>query len=149
MAAYHFRASKNGRVQVNTVNLAQTEWTATWRGEDVDTTNFEGIGAGSGYEQGTIGTQVIDFNSNGLWNAGTNPFGNPPGIYPTDSLPNVAFFQSQSDPCTVAFPLARILSSVVASGNVKTGAIRFNFTGKSNGPFSLGTTGFTITTSSF
>ena len=139
------RASKGGRVQVNTPPqiLSQSEWRATWRGDDVDTSNFES----AGFEQGTIGFQVIEFSSNGFWNDGLNPFGSPPAIYPSDNLPNVNLYIHVADPQAITIPLARILSSEVNTGNLKTGAVQFNFHGKSNGSFAippvLSTTNFT------
>jgi hypothetical protein len=130
----HARAGKGSRVQANGVNMMQTDWRAIWRGDDLDTSNFEA----QGFEQGMIGFQVIEFNSNGWWNAAVNPLDAPPGIFPQDLFPNQFFFTSTGDGSFWFLPFSRILSCENGGVNAK-GLVPFAWSGKSNGSFSVPT----------
>lgn len=134
----HPRASKGGRVQGNGTNLMSSQWRGSWRGEDVDVSSFEALG----FEVGTIGFQVFEHSVQGFWDALHNAIDSPPGIFPTDLFPNLYLYLNTADPTFHLLPLSRIFSCENDTGNVKNSAISFNFSGRSNG-------GFTVATGSF
>jgi hypothetical protein len=122
------RAGKNSRVVVGATNLNFANWRCTWRGDDLDTTNFES----AGFEQGTIGVVVAEWTMGGDWDAGRNNYDNPPGLYPRDDLGQVKFFENVTD-ATVFHNIAtnRVLSA--ENGAEVKGKVTFTANGKSQG----------------
>ena len=75
-----FKTGVSGAVIVAGVALRESKWGVTHRGDDHDTTNFEG----NGKESGLVGVQGLDWNFGANWDFAANPYTNPPGVYPRD-----------------------------------------------------------------
>ena len=124
------RPGKGSRVQANGVNMPQTDWRASFRGDDLDSSNFEA----QGFEQGLIGFQVLESSTNGWWNAVQNPLDGPPGIFPQDLFPNTLYYTNVADAVFWFQPFMRILSCENGGVNAR-GLVPFGWSGKSNGTF--------------
>jgi hypothetical protein len=133
------RAAKTSRVLIGAQALTFASWEVTLNGEDYDTTNFESYNAiaGQTYGEGILGPVECDLKFGGDWDAGPNPLGSPPGLYPRDDLQNVYFYTSRIDMVFWTFPYVRIRSSV--NGGEVRGKVTFNTSGKSQGPFTFPT----------
>jgi hypothetical protein len=121
------RAAKNSRVQVGATNLRHASWRLTWRGDDLDTTNFES----AGNEQGTIGVIVGDWQTSGDWDASLPAYADPPGLYPRDDLGQMKFFENTSDGVAHTVAASRVLSA--ENGAEIRGKVSFSASGKSQG----------------
>lgn len=121
------RAGKNSRIRVGTTNLNYANWDTDWQGANLDTTNFES----GGCEEGIIGIEVIVFNFDGAWDAGANPYGSPPGIYPRSDGPSVQFFFNIADNLGWTLPAVRFLSTKNAAP--VRDLVTFAASGRSNG----------------
>ncbi len=110
-------------------------WKATYKGDDLDTTNFESVGL----EQGTIGVIVIEWSLGGDWDANINAFDSPPGLYPRDDLGSVKFFSNVADNVGYSIPANRVLSA--EHGAEVKGKVTFSSSGKSQGSGTLVPTG--------
>jgi hypothetical protein len=121
------RAGKNSRWQVGNTNLRANTWRNTYRGDDLDTTNFESGGA----EQGTIGVTVIEWTGGMDWDASINAFDNPPGLYPRDDLGSVKCYENIGDNVLWSIPANRVLSA--ENGAEVRGKVSFSANGKSQG----------------
>jgi hypothetical protein len=127
------RAGKNSRVQVNAVNLNQASWNVDYQGGDGDTTNFES----GGYEEGIACVLSASWSVDGNWDAGDNPFDDPPGLYVRDDLQDLYFYENVSDAVLWDFPYARVRSA--KNGANVTGVVTFGSSGKNQGEFDLPT----------
>ena len=123
------RAGKGSRWQVNAINLRMGKWDCDWKGDDLDTTNFES----GGFEQGIIGINVAPWNGSGLWDASIPPYLDPPGIFPRSALLNVFFYTSVTDNVGWFLPIARVFSA--KTGAEVRGLVTFESSGKSNSTF--------------
>lgn len=119
-----FRSGKNARVSVSGANLLQNEWDVTDRGDWQDTTNFED----SGEEQGLVGIEGLDYNVKGDWNAETNVYDDPPGIFPQDAFPDLQLYENISDNVFWDIPFSAIVSA--QNGATVRGKVTFGWTGK-------------------
>jgi hypothetical protein len=126
-AVGHQRAGKNARAQVGGTNLRANTWRNTYRGDDLETTNFESQGA----EQGTIGTTVNEWSIGADWDAQQNSLDNPPGLYPRDDLLNVKLFENVGDNVLWFIPVNRVISA--ENGAEVKRLVTFNANGKSQG----------------
>lgn len=131
------RATKTSRVLVGTQALTFASWSATVRGEDIDTINFESynIVQGHTYDEGILGMLGCDIAFGGDWDAGTNPLGSPPGLYPRDDLANLYFYTSRLDVIFWTFAYARLRGAVNSAADPSRGKVVFNCTGKNQGVF--------------
>ena len=129
----HFRAGKNSRTQVNSQNLTSTDWTASYKGVDLDVTNFES----QGFSEGIIGVFSLEWSLSGHWNAAQNPNANPPGLFPTDSGTNLNLYVSQSDATFYAMPTFRCFDGAAKTNSMQD--VTFTASGKSQGPFTVPT----------
>lgn len=120
------RAGKNSRIIVGSTNLYMAKWKATWKGDDLDTTNFEALG-----EQGTIGVIVCEFSFGGDWPAAQNMFDSPPGIYPRDDGATLKFYENVTDAVYHSLATFRIISA--DNGAEVKGKVSFDANGKSQG----------------
>ncbi len=127
------RSGKGGRVTINAVALYLKEWNVDYKGDDLDTTNFES----QGFDQGTIGIIGCDWDSKGDWQAGANFYDNPPGIYPRDDLKTVLLYENVADNVFWNFPWNRVLSA--KNGNPVRGLVSFEWSSKTNGMFAAPT----------
>lgn len=121
------RAAKNSRVSIGGTNLAQAKWNCDGRGDDIDTVNFES----EGYGEGILGVIELAWSFGGLWDAGTDYFVDPPGVYPRDDLANLKLWTNVTDGDYVYMPYARVRSSTV-SAEVRQG-VSFDSAGSSQG----------------
>ncbi len=127
------RAMKNSRVSSQSTSLAFAQWDVTLTGDDLDTANFES----EGLNEGILGFEGADWNCGGDWDAGTNPYDDPPGFYPRDDLNDLLFYENVTDAVLWDFPYARVRSSN-NGGDIK-GKVTFKASGKSQGPFNVPT----------
>jgi hypothetical protein len=126
-AAGKQRAGKNSRVTIAATNLKLASWKATWRGDDIDTTNFESSGA----DQGTIGIIGTDWTVSGLWDAGVNFYDSPPGLYPRDDLGALKFYTNVTDNVYHSLATNRVISA--ENGAEVKQAVNFSASGKAQG----------------
>lgn len=75
-----FRSGKNSRITVTGDTLYKAEWGLNYRGDPLDTRNFES----SGWDEELIGFRGVEWSLRGLWNAAINDYDDPPGLYPRD-----------------------------------------------------------------
>jgi hypothetical protein len=129
------RAGKNTRFQVAATNLRAATWRIAWRGDDLDTTNFES----GGEEQGTIGTTVREWTVGGDWDAAVNAYDNPPGLYPRDDLGAIKAWEHYAEGPFHYIPANRVLSA--ENGAEVKGKVTFTASGKSQGGGSAAPTG--------
>lgn len=126
-----FRAGKNSRAQVSSNDLTRNSYSVTYRGGDIDTTNFES----EGYEEGIIGPIGADWNLDGHWNAGVNPFDDPPGLYPRNDGDEMYIWSNRTDDKYFNFPVFRCLSSTMRS--TASGGVEISASGKNQGAFTI------------
>lgn len=124
------RSAKNSRIRVAATTLNYARWDANWRGDDLDTTNFES----AGLEEGLIGIEVVEFSGGGHWDAGRNPFDQPPGIFPRSDGGPVELIENVTDNIGWLLNVVRFLST--RNSAELRGVVSFEFSGKSNGAFS-------------
>lgn len=129
------RAGKTSRVTVGALNLTFASWEASLTGDDLSTVNFESynVAAANTYDEGILGVIGADLRFGGDWDAGTNPLGNPPGLYPRDDLATVAFFTSRLDVISWAFPYVRVRNAT--NGAAVKDKVTFAVSGKNQGIF--------------
>lgn len=96
---------------------------------DLDTVNFES----SGYGEGISSILDASLSFGGDWDAGANPYDNPPGIYPRDDLPNLRFYTNVSDGQNWLFTYARLRSA--RNGSEVRGKVTFEASGMNQGSF--------------
>lgn len=125
------RAGFLGRVKATGVNLKLNKWSVTPRSEDIDTTNFES----GGYEEGIGGVVGADVTFEGLWDAGQNPYDNPPLLVPGTIITNVYLYINKNETQFFLFPSLRIIQAPV---NVDVpGKSTYSITAKSDGSFTF------------
>lgn len=127
------RSMKDSQVNVGSTSLAFAQWDVTYTGDDLDTGNFES----GGLNEGILGFEGCDWNCGGDWDAGTNPYDDPPGFYPRDDLTDLGFVENTTDDVGWLFDYARVRSSN-NGGDVK-GKVTFKASGKSQGTFTVPT----------
>lgn len=127
------RSAKGARITVGGTALNWSEWDATVKGDDLDTTCFED----GGHETGVIGIDVVEYSVKGDWDAGRNAFDSPPGLYPRDDLSTVRLYENVSDNIFWAFATSRVLSA--RNGAQVRGLVSFEASCKSNGSYTLPT----------
>lgn len=127
------RSGKNSRVTVGGTPLVNNRWNVNYKGDDLDTVNFESEGLG----EGILGIEECDLSFGGDWDAGANFFDDPPGIYPRDDLADLQFTENTTDNVFWDFPYARLRSAT--NGAEVRGKVSFEASGMSQGPFVLPT----------
>lgn len=129
------RSAKTSRVLVGAQALTFASWKAAMTGEDLSTVNFESYNtvAAETFDEGIYGPLKCDINFGGDWDAGTDPYGTPPGLYIRDDLANLYFYTSRIDVVFWTFTYAR-LRSTENSGDVGAKVI-FNCAGMNQGRF--------------
>lgn len=135
------RASKTARILIAAQALTFASWRVEMRGEDASTVNFESfnVAAGQTYDEGILGAISADLNFGGDWDAGTNPLGTPPGLYPRDDLASLSFYTSRLDAILWSFAYARLRGASNSAENPSNGKVAFACTGKNQGPFTFPT----------
>jgi hypothetical protein len=113
--------------------------------KDLVTVNFESFnvtgafGIGQTFDEGISGVLAANFRAGGDWDAGTNPYGVPPGLYPRDDGPQHQFYTSRLDNVFWNFNnYTRLRTSKV--GAAVQDKVSFDYTGMNQGPFSAPTT---------
>lgn len=127
------RVGGNGaRCQVGSplTTLFVKEANVDLHGDDLDTTNFES----AGYDCGTTGIEGCSIETRGDWDAALNRFDQPPGLFIRDDLPQ-RYYINTSDGHYWDYTYTRILSAKTAIPT--RSLISFDWSSKSNGPFSL------------
>jgi hypothetical protein len=129
------RSSKTSRITVQNLPLTFASWDITVRGDDLETTNFESyfLADNATYSEGILGILSADVRFGGDWDAGTNPYTDPPGLYPRDDLPNVLMYESRLDNVGWNFPYVRIRGST--NGAKIKDKIVFDASGNNQGRF--------------
>ena len=125
------RSGKNSAAIVTATVLAMAKWTLTFKGVDLDTMNF----TSAGYQEGILGPIGLEWSLGGLWDAGTNPNADPPGLYPRDNLQDVQLVVNVADATAYEMTYARVRSAV--TGTTVTTAVAFDASGMSQGPFTI------------
>src|ERR1700722_609509 len=125
------RSGKNSAVIVTATTLAMAKWTITNKGVDLDTTNF----TSAGYQEGILGPIGLEWSLGGLWDAGTNPNADPPGLYPRDNLSALQLVVNVADATAYVMTFARVRSAV--TGTTVTTAVAFDASGMNQGPFTI------------
>lgn len=123
------RAGKGSRVSVGSENLAFAKWSTNYKGDDLDTVNFES----EGYDEGILSVIGVEISFGGSWDAGNNPYDDPPGLFPRDDLTGLAFFENVTDNVGWEFPYARLRSA--NNGVEVKGLVSFDASGMSQGAF--------------
>ncbi len=123
------RAGKNSRVSVGADDLTMAKWSVDSKADMGDTTNFES----GGFDEGITEILSADISFGGNWDAGDNPFDDPPGLYPRDNLPDVSFYENTTDDVGWDFEFVRIRSA--RNGAEVRGLVTFEVSGSNQGEF--------------
>lgn len=124
-----FRAGKNSAVSVGGILLLESKWDATHRGDDLDTTNFEG----NGNESGLIGVAGLDWSFGANWDFSKNPYTNPPGVYPRDDGSAMKLYADFTNGKFYNLPTWRCLHAT--TGSTVRGLVTYNASGKAQDDF--------------
>lgn len=123
------RAGKNSRVNVGSDVLTFAKWSVDAKVDMGDTTNFES----GGYDEGITEIYSADISFGGNWDAGDNPYDDPPGLYPRDDLADVVFHENVTDDVGWDFDYVRIRSA--RNGAEVRGLVTFECSGSNQGAF--------------
>ena len=132
MAAGTFRSGKNSRITCGVTNLSYTKWSIKERGSVHDTTHFES----SGSTEQLTGPTGCDIKFSGKWDAGQNPYTDPPALYRQDRYAPAAgikFYSNTTDNTPWTFTAMTIESSEVTSD--VNGMVEFMVEAKSIGSY--------------
>lgn len=124
-----FRAGKRGRTTVGTQTLSNKEWSTTYRGIDLDTTNFENNGQTSQLT-GPVG---VDWSLRGDWDAALNPLDDPPGLYPRDDGVGMILYTNVTDNTPWQFAAFSVTNAKTTTS--ASGLVTFDADGKSQPGF--------------
>jgi hypothetical protein len=127
------RSGKTSELSVQGVLLTQSKWSCIYSGVDLPTLNFQS----AGLDEGILGPEGLRWEFSGDWDAGTNSYDDPPGVYPRDNLPNLLMILNPVDAQVFDMPYARVRSSTVATD--VNGLVTFQASGMSQGPFTVPT----------
>jgi hypothetical protein len=144
------RAGKTARVLVGGPTghaLTYASWNIPFSGDDFVTTNFESynVARGHTFHEGILGPLTVNNATfGGDWDAGDNPLGSTPGLYPRDDLADLSMITSRLDYAASAsnalwqFAYFRVRS---ATNSARVGdKVTFESGGSSQGPFVWPTT---------
>lgn len=131
------RAGKTSRILVSGLPLTYASWRVSMSSTKLDTMNFESynVATGESFGEGLHDGLEAGLTGGGDWDAHAAPYGDPPGLYVRDDLPNLLYYTSRIDNVGWVFPLAQIISS--ENGAEVKGKVTFSFAGNSQGPFLL------------
>lgn len=104
-----WRAGKNSRVEVANQRVAMASYSVTDRAGDIDTSNIES----EGFEEGITGLFGADWDVGGKWDAGLNPFEDPPGLYPRDDGTELSIYTNVADAKFYNFPFYRCIQATL------------------------------------
>lgn len=124
-----FRTGKGARTTVEGVNLYKSSYDIDYKGDKLDTTNWECLG----YDQSLIGIIGCDWSIKGNW-ATQGQYIDPPGLYPRPDLGQVSIYPSVSDNLPWSFPLNTVMSGK-NSAEVRD-LVKFEASACTNGSFS-------------
>ncbi len=136
------RAAKASRIKVGQTILAFSSWDVKLNINDLVTVNFTSYLPNAtpqpqSFDEGISGVLGADLTFGGDWDAGTNPYGDPPGLYPRDDLATVAFYENVTDNTSYAFPYVRLRAA--SNGAAIDQKVTFSCSGKNQGSFSIPT----------
>lgn len=123
------RAGYLGRVQAAGVNLKLQKWSVKDHSEDQDTTNFES----GGYIEGIGGVTGADVSFSGDWDAGKNPYDNPPALIPGTVIANCYLYINKLETQYYLFGGLRIIDCTVETQ--VPGKATYSVNAKSDGTF--------------
>jgi hypothetical protein len=132
----HQLAGKGARVVAAGVQLKKSKWNCAQEGEKIDTSNFESDGT----PQGMNGFIGLKWDFGGLFDAASNDFDSPPGIFPQDTFPDLYLYLSVAGAQFWNMPQALILSA--RNGVEARQGVTFDASGESNGLYTLPTGSF-------
>lgn len=124
-----FRSGKTGRVQSNGATVYLNKWSAKVTGDLQKVDNFES----GGYHESVLGFEGCSWSVGGNWDATLDPYGDPPGLYPTDAGTSMKLYTSVSDGTFFSFPEYAVADGDAAAD--ATGLVTFNANGESQGIF--------------
>lgn len=122
-------AGKNSKILVDNTVMNHSSWLANYRTGDIDLTNFDSATNSEGIK--TLNKVELSFG--GDWDALSNPYDDPPGLFPRDDLPNLKFYHEATGTVLWDFEFARIRSA--SNGAEVRGKINFSCSGMSQGAF--------------
>ncbi len=148
-------AAWNSRITIFGQSFAAYRWSVNMKSEDIDATNFEGggfeewvsyvggagVGNGLNVNAGALPADrtVVgcDVSAEAFWDAAKNPISSIGvlGILPGTRVSAVTFYVNFAISVYWFFPRVKI-STVTVDAEVK-GGVKFSFTGKSDGPFTV------------
>lgn len=104
------RSAKTSRISINGTLLTFASYDITMSGDDLVTVNFQSYSSSAGqtYDEGILGKIGCKVAFGGDWDAGTNPLGTPPGLFPRDDLTNSLFYPSFIDAVDWSFTYLRV-----------------------------------------
>lgn len=126
-----FKAGKTGRVQVNAINMATSEWSCTLTGAELDTSNFEG----NGRHSYILGLEGMSWSISSLYDAAKNPLDDPPGLYARDDGTNMKLYVDR--PNSRYWDLPTWICSSAATTVTVAGLVTFTASGKAQDDFAL------------
>lgn len=128
-----WRVGTNGRLTINGINLNIVECTIAVTIDDFDTTHYESTGI-----EGKMGPYPeATVTVKGNWDAGRNPYDNPPNLTPGQIVSSVSIYENVTDNVSWSFPYMRVISS--NNGVPSRGLVTFEAQLKSNGTFTFPT----------
>ncbi len=124
-----FVSAKGSRLQIEGDNLTANSFDAEFKGDDLDTVNFEC----QGWDQGTIGIQGWEWRMGANWDGQQTPYTDPPGLFPRDNLGTLQAWPSlsQSGTSPLVLPVNRVLSGKFTMAI--RDLVKVEASGKSNG----------------
>jgi hypothetical protein len=133
------RAMKAAQITVGGTALTFASWEIVLNIDDYSTVNFESWDDAEqeSFDEGISGIFGCDIKFGGDWDAGTNFFDDPPGLFPRDDLADVEFVENVDDAVQWTFPFIRLRSST--NGGDIHNKVAFNCSGKNQGIFELPT----------
>lgn len=133
MATPVARSGRNCQVRINSTILVAEEWTATPRGDDLDTTNAEG----GGYTDQINGCEGLDVSIKGFWDSAQNPTDSPLALTRGATVSTVRIYlNGTSGP---NWYMASAYVQACSNPNKVRGRVDFECTLQSKGTFSYPT----------
>ena len=128
-----FVAGMKSRAAFNGTNVTMADWSGTYKGNDIEVTNFES----NNFMESIIGIQSFDWSVSGIWNSNQNPKQNPPTLYPTDSGVNANFYADKNNNAAGVYQLPAYVCTQGQAHPTSTGGVAFSAQGHSQGTFTV------------
>lgn len=125
-----FRPGKYGQIQYNSIILNQGNWNCEDSKPYLPTNTFTALG----YTQGLTGLETAKWDFGTLWDAGVNPFDDPPGVYPRSLGVSLKLLENTADNVGWVLPYVLVLSC--KNGCPVDKEVSFDASGQNQGSFS-------------